>query len=130
MNLSEKIRAWARRMKLDAMTLWFACKHADTPLAAKALCMLVVVYAFSPIDLIPDFIPVLGYLDDAVLLPCMVLLAVKLIPPAVLAGCRAKAAEWMGREGNQPNGKWGAALVVLIWILLGGLLWNWLSLRI
>jgi uncharacterized membrane protein YkvA (DUF1232 family) len=128
-NFSGKIRACTRDMKRDTVTLWFACKHAETPLAAKILCMLAVVYAFSPIDLIPDFIPVLGYLDDVVLLPCLVWLAVKLIPPAILAGCRAEAAEWMGGEAVGPGGGWGILLVVLVWMAIAWLLWNGASAR-
>ena len=67
------------------MTLWFACRHPATPWAPKILCLFVVGYALSPIDLIPDFIPVLGYLDDVLLLPGLIWLAVRLLPPAVWA---------------------------------------------
>jgi hypothetical protein len=108
-------------MKLDALTLWFTCKHIDTPWAAKILCMVAVVYAFSPIDLIPDFVPVL--------LPCLVWLAVKLLPPAILAGCRAEATEWMDRKGAEPKNNWGILLVVLVWITIACLFWNRISPR-
>lgn len=71
MKTTETIRSWTRRIKRDAVTLWFVCKHPDTPLPAKALCAIIVAYALSPIDLIPDFIPILGYLDDAIVLPLL-----------------------------------------------------------
>ena len=72
MSISESIRAWARRIKRDAVMLWFARRHRDTPFLAKALCVFTVAYALSPIDLIPDFVPVLGYVDDALLLPSLI----------------------------------------------------------
>lgn len=126
MGLSEKMRAWARGIKRDGVTLWFAYKHADTPLIAKLLCVLVVAYALSPIDLIPDFIPVLGYLDDVILLPCLIWIAVRLIPSGVLAECRVKAMEWMAKEGRKPRNNWGMLLVVLVWILASWAIWKYL----
>ena len=65
-SFRHKLRVWAQRLKLDSLTLWFALRHAQTPLLAKAACAVAVGYALSPIDLIPDFIPVLGYADDAI----------------------------------------------------------------
>lgn len=126
MGLSEKIRAWARGIKRDGVTLWFAYKHADTPLMAKLLCMLVVAYALSPIDLIPDFIPVLGYLDDVILLPCLIWIAVRLVPSDVLAECRAKATEWMTGEGRKPRSNWGIFFVAFVWILFSWVIWAYL----
>ena len=67
MSVLDQARAWARRIKRDSVTLWFACRDRRTPWAVKGLCVLVVAYALSPIDLIPDFIPVLGHVDDALL---------------------------------------------------------------
>lgn len=126
MKLSEKIRTWARSIKRDAVTLWFAYKHDGTPLVAKLLCVLVVAYALSPIDLIPDFIPVLGYLDDALLLPCLIWIAVRLVPPEVLAECRIKAAEWMVQEGRKPSSNWGILFVALAWMLITWAVWKYL----
>ncbi|AVA33700.1 DUF1232 domain-containing protein (plasmid) [Cupriavidus pauculus] len=97
MRHAEKLRTWARCIKRDGVTLWFACRSPGTPLVAKALCMFVVAYALSPIDLVPDFIPVLGYFDDVVLLPGLILLAVHLIPEGVLASCRIQAERWLGK---------------------------------
>lgn len=127
MSLSEKMRTWARGVKRDGVTLWFAYRHADTPFMAKLLCVLVVAYALSPIDLIPDFIPVLGYLDDVILLPCLIWFAVRLVPPPVLAECRTKAAEWMAQEGRKPRSTWGILFVALAWILVTWLLWKYLA---
>ena len=89
----EKLRRWAKTLKLESRALFYAARHPDTPWYAKAMALLVAGYALSPMDLIPDFIPVLGYLDDLVLVPLGILAAVKLIPPDVMAQCRVKAAE-------------------------------------
>lgn len=126
MSLTEQMRTWARGIKRDGVTLWFAYKHAGTPLMAKLLCVLVVAYALSPIDLIPDFIPVLGYLDDVILLPCLIWIAVRLIPSGVLTECRDKAEEWMVNEGRKPRTNWGILFVVLVWILASWLIWKYL----
>lgn len=124
MSLFEQLRMWARRIKRDGVALWFACKSPDTPLIAKLLGALVVAYALSPIDLIPDFIPVLGYLDDVILLPVLIWIAIKLVPAAVLEECRIKAANWMQQEGRKPRNNWGIMLVVSAWILIAWVLWK------
>lgn len=80
MNLNGNLKAWAKRIKRDGVPLWFAGKHPDTPWHARALGLVVVAYALSPIDLISDFIPVLGYVDDILLLPELIWLTVKLLP--------------------------------------------------
>jgi len=84
-----------------------------------------VAYALSPIDLIPDFIPVLGYVDDVLLLPILIWLAVKLLSPEVLAECRAQADEWMRGKGSKPRSRVGAILVVMTWIAIGAAAWFW-----
>ena len=89
MSAFDALKGWARRIKCDAVTLWFVCRHPATPWVPKALCLFVVGYALSPFDLIPDFIPVLGYLDDVLLLPGLIWLAVRLLPPAVVSDSRA-----------------------------------------
>ncbi|ATA55468.1 MULTISPECIES: YkvA family protein [Variovorax] len=120
------LRDWARRIKRDAVTLWFACRDPATPWLPKALCWFTVAYALSPIDLIPDFIPVLGYLDDVLLLPALIWLAVRLLPPEVITRSRVRAEEWMARTGSKPTSKAGMALVISIWVLAAaGLAW-WL----
>ncbi|WP_342132563.1 YkvA family protein, partial [Hydrogenophaga sp. OTU3427] len=93
--------------------------------AVKALCAFVVAYALSPIDLIPDFIPVLGYVDDALLLPALIWLAVKLLPPVVIEDSREKADDWMLSHGRKPVSKLGVVLIVALWIaaLIGAWVW-------
>ena len=125
MNLNDRIKSWARRIKRDGVTLWFAARHPGTPWHAKALGLFVVAYALSPIDLIPDFIPVLGYLDDVLLLPALIWLAVKLLPASVLAQCRAQADAWMAEKGAKPRSLAGVALVVMLWLALGVAAWRW-----
>lgn len=99
MGISDTLRMWAKRIKRDGVTLWFAGKHPKTPWYAKALGLFVVAYALSPIDLIPDFIPVLGYVDDVLLLPGLIWLTLQLLPPDVLTECRGHADAWMQRQG-------------------------------
>ena len=121
--LLERLRSWARSLKRDAVTLWFAYKHPATPVLAKALCIFVVAYALSPIDLIPDFVPVLGYLDDLILIPLGIALAIKMIPPSVLAECRARAQASMA--GGKPVSRIAAAVIIGIWLLLAALCTLW-----
>lgn len=116
MTAGERLKAWARRIKRDSVTLWFACKSSQTPWYAKALGAFVVAYALSPIDLIPDFIPVLGYVDDVLLLPALIWLTVRLLPPAVLADSRQQAEAWMQAQGRKPRSRTGVALVVGVWL--------------
>ncbi len=125
MQIFQTIGAWARRIKRDSVTLWFAWRSPETPLPVKALCVFVVAYALSPIDLIPDFIPVLGYLDDALLLPGLIWLAVRLLPPQVLAESRSRADAWMAEEGKRPTSYVGAVAVVIIWVLVAYASWRW-----
>ncbi len=111
MTLKER----AKQLKTDIPAVFLALKKRETPWTAKLLAALTVGYALSPIDLIPDFIPVLGYLDDLVILPALVALTIKLIPAEVMAACRAEA------EGMWENGKpkrWYYAIpIVLVWLL-------------
>lgn len=126
MGISDTLRMWAKRIKRDGVTLWFAGKHPKTPWYAKALGLFVVAYALSPIDLIPDFIPVLGYVDDVLLLPGLIWLTLQLLPPDVLTECRGHADAWMQRQGAKPRSMAGAVLVVALWLLVGAALWVWL----
>ena len=87
----KRLRRWARSLKAETMVLYFAVRDPRTPLAARLVAAAVVAYALSPIDLIPDFIPVLGLLDDALILPLGIALALRLVPAPVLADARAKA---------------------------------------
>jgi len=123
MALSDDLRKWARRIKRDGVTLWFACRHPGTPLPAKLLCMFVVAYALSPIDLVPDFIPVLGYVDDVLLLPGLIWLAVRLIPAEVLAACRVQAEQWLDARREKPTSYWGIAVVMAVWMAVAYGVW-------
>ena len=121
MGISNTLRIWAKRVKRDGVTLWFAGKHPKTPWYAKALGLFVVAYALSPIDLIPDLIPVLGYVDDVLMLPSLIWLTLQLLPPDVLTECRGHADAWMQRQGAKPSMA-GAVLVVALWLLVGSAL--------
>ncbi|CAN7385919.1 YkvA family protein [Variovorax paradoxus] len=125
MAIFQRIRQWASRIKRDGVTLWFAYRHPGTPWFAKLLAAFVVAYALSPIDLIPDFIPVLGYLDDALLLPGLIWLNIRLIPADVLEECRQRADLWMKEQGAKPRSIAGAVLVLAVWIGAGAALWAW-----
>jgi uncharacterized membrane protein YkvA (DUF1232 family) len=116
------LRQRARALKDQTHVLYLAARHPGTPWYAKLLVAGIVAYAFSPIDLIPDFIPVLGLLDDLVLIPLGILLAIRLVPPAVLAECRARAQE-RGKRVSRVAG----AVIVALWLTLAalGLWWAW-----
>ena len=114
MQVSLKDRV--KQLKTDIPAVFLALKRRETPWLAKLLAGVTVAYALSPIDLIPDFIPVLGYLDDLIILPAMVALTVRLIPAAVMEECRAQAAEiW---QNGKPKRWYYAVPIVLIWLLV------------
>jgi uncharacterized membrane protein YkvA (DUF1232 family) len=125
MTILQSITAWARRVQRDAVTLWFAYRHPATPLLAKGLSLLVVAYALSPIDLVPDFIPVLGYVDDALLLPALIWLTVRLVPREVIETSRAQADHWMATQGKRPTLTGGAWLILAVWALAAYGVWRW-----
>ncbi|MFB9263854.1 YkvA family protein [Bradyrhizobium erythrophlei] len=106
------IKAWARDLKRDSYALYLASRDPRVPWYAKALAIAVAAYALSPIDLIPDFIPVLGYLDDLIILPLGIWLAIALVPDAVMAECRARASAAAGR----PISRAGMVAIILVWI--------------
>lgn len=106
----------ARNLKLDTHALWFACRDPRTPWYAKAMAAAVVAYAVSPIDLIPDFIPVLGCLDDLLLLPLGIALAIRMIPGNVLADSRRRAEE--AEEAKDPSGRIAAVVIAAVWIVI------------
>ncbi|HEU0076697.1 MAG TPA: DUF1232 domain-containing protein [Longimicrobiaceae bacterium] len=116
MDAGKTVRWWkarARELKTHADALYLAARHPGTPWYAKAVAALVVAYAFSPIDLIPDPIPVLGYLDDLLLLPLGFLLARRLVPPDVWEECVARARDGVG---ERPRSWAAAAVIVLLWV--------------
>ncbi len=116
MKIAEKAKDLARRMKLETLALYYAYRNPKTPWYAKAWAALVVAYALSPIDLIPDFIPVLGYLDDLVLIPLGVALAVRLIPRGIYTECR----ELAEKKSAEPLGKsWAMGIAIIVaWVVI------------
>ena len=126
MGIREKWKNRARKLKSDTAALYLAFKRKDTPLLAKIVIGAAVCYTLSPIDLIPDFIPVLGYLDDLLLVPFLIALAVKMIPAGVLEECRAQAAGMW--QGGKPK-RWLYALpVAAVWavaaLLIVKIIWK------
>ncbi|WP_238392508.1 YkvA family protein [Paenibacillus antri] len=121
----DKLRAWAKRLKRQLFALYLAARRPDTPWYAKATAAAVVAYAFSPIDLIPDFIPVLGLLDDIVLVPLGVWLALRLVPDAVLRECREEAERRLAEGGRKPVSRVGALFVCVVWIVCAAALAWW-----
>lgn len=107
-------RTHVRRLKADIFALYLAYRHPQVPWYAKLVVACVVAYAFSPIDLIPDFIPILGYLDDLLLLPAGIMPALRLIPPEVLAECRHTAQEHM--QAERPTSRIAASVIIVIWL--------------
>lgn len=112
--IREALRSWARTIKQDVVALYLAAVDPRVPRLAKIVAVGVAAYALSPIDLIPDFIPILGYLDDLVILPFGIMLAVKLVPADLMSEFRAAA---VTHDRDSVLGKAGAAIVVSLWIL-------------
>ena len=110
----KQLKTRAREWKQEAYTIYLAARDPRTPWYVRALIFFVVAHTFSPIDLIPDFVPVLGYLDDLIITPGGLWLAVRLIPPGVMADARDAAAT---RSVDRSIGKVGAALIILLWII-------------
>jgi uncharacterized membrane protein YkvA (DUF1232 family) len=123
----ERAKTWARVIKRDVLALWVAARDPRVPWYAKALAMAVAAYALSPLDLIPDFIPVLGYLDDLAIVPVGILLAAALIPAGLMTEFRQQAAT----IAEKPRSTAAAVVIVLVWIavsaLAGGWLWHLLA---
>jgi uncharacterized membrane protein YkvA (DUF1232 family) len=120
---------WKERVKAlkkETFTLYLAYRHPLVPWYAKALALLIVGYALSPIDLIPDFIPVLGYVDDLILIPLGIMLVIRMIPAEILAECRQKAETIVGQRIGAGN--IAAAVIILIWILTAALV-TWLIIK-
>ena len=121
-----KLKAWAKGLKRDIVALWLAARDRRVPWHAKLVAAIVAAYALSPIDLIPDFVPILGYLDDLLIVPLGILLAVHLIPRRLMAEFRREA---LRRAGRRPKSWTGLIFILAIWaaclIFLG--LWLWQS---
>jgi uncharacterized membrane protein YkvA (DUF1232 family) len=117
-NVFQKLKQKIDDLKIELLAVWFAYRDPRTPWYAKVWSALVAGYAFSPIDLIPDFIPIIGYLDDAIIVPLGIMIAIKLIPKEVMADTRIKARDWIEKRKQKPQNKTMAVLIVLLWILL------------
>ena len=107
----EHLKTWARALKRDVIALWLAARDPRVSWYAKALCAAVAAYALSPIDLIPDFIPILGYLDDLIIVPLGIWTAIKLIPELVMTALRRKAL-----EQAKPVSRGGLAAILVVWL--------------
>ena len=122
MGFLANIKAKAKLLKRQSMVLYYAVRDPRTPLGVKLLAGAIVAYALSPIDLIPDFIPILGYLDEVILLPLAIAIALKLLPEAVLQDAQVQAESAL----NRPKNYKAAVIIVLIWIALAVVLTVWL----
>ena len=122
----ERLKSWAATLKREALVLWFASRDPRAPWYAKWLAVFIVAYALSPIDLIPDFIPVIGFLDEVILLPGAIWLTLKLMPQQVLLDARARALAWLEAHRPKPRNWIAGALIVLLWVVVLWGLWAWL----
>ena len=114
------LKSWARSLKRDVVALWIAARDARVPLLAKVVAGAVAAYALSPIDLIPDFIPIIGLLDDLLLVPAGIWLVVRLIPEPLMAEFRQQAAQ----RAKRPTSRAAATIIMLVWAgLLGWSVW-------
>ena len=121
----ERARQWAREIRRDVVAIWIAAGDPRVPWYAKAIAAAVAAYALSPIDLIPDFVPVLGYVDDLIIVPAGILLTVRLIPAGLMDEFRAEAA----RRAARPTSRLGAAFVIGLWLsMMAAIVW-WLFTR-
>lgn len=118
MKLINRIQSWAKELKRDVLVLWFALKNPQTPFLAKGVAFVTVAYALSPIDLIPDFIPVLGYIDDIILIPILVWITLKLVPDDVMIQSRSQAQEWFALNKSKPQSHFGLIIILAIWLLV------------
>lgn len=118
-RILERWNSWARTLKREVYALYLAYKDPRVPWYARVFAGCVVAYAFSPIDLIPDFIPVIGYLDDLILVPLGIALAVRMIPATVLAECRQESQRVMA--AGKPVNRAAAAVIIVVWLALAAL---------
>lgn len=118
---------WAKDLKRQTLVVYFAARDPRTPWAVRLLALSVAAYALSPIDLIPDFIPVLGYLDDLVIVPLGLLLVLRLVPHEVMASAQERASI----AAERPVSRAVAVAIILVWVLLAGMLgvWGWQMVR-
>ena len=121
----EKLKNWARQIKRDTVAVYFAARDPRTPLLVRCFAVAIAAYALSPIDLIPDFIPIIGYLDDLLIVPLGLMLVIRLLPPDVLSDSREKANALLAR----PKSYVTAIVVVCVWLLCAMGFFYWWSIR-
>ncbi len=124
MSFLGALRRWAKRLKTEIHALYLACRDPRVPWFAKAVAVFVVAYALSPIDLIPDFVPVFGYLDDLIIVPLGILLARRLIPAEVMEECRAAAL--LDNEWRRPRNWMAGGIIVVTWVGATALVLYWI----
>ena len=124
MTFLGSIRQWAKSLKTEIHALYLACRDPRVPWLAKAIAIVVVAYALSPIDLIPDFVPVFGYLDDLIIVPLGILLARRLIPADVMEECRAAAL--LDNRWTRPRNWIAGGTIVAIWVAATALVLSWI----
>lgn len=117
------LKHWAKQIKQQTLTVYFAARDPRTPWLVRLLALCVAAYALSPIDLIPDFIPVIGYLDDLLIVPLGLALVVRLTPPEVIESARQQAAH----AASRPVSYAAAGAIVVLWLLLAAVMLNWLG---
>ena len=117
MKIFKKITTLLKLLKKDVMVLWFVLKNPDTPFVTKLVGFVTVAYALSPVDLIPDFIPILGYLDDLIIVPILIWVTLKLVPENIIKHSRQQAQEWMEAEQRKPTSHIGLLIILAIWCL-------------
>lgn len=123
MGFVDRLQQTARRLKTEISVLGVVYRDSRTPWFAKAVIFLVIAYSLSPIDIIPDFVPILGYLDDLVLVPLGIALAIRLVPQDVYADARARVANQPEETGI--SGWWFGVLIIVLWVVfIGWLIWN------
>ncbi|MEN8272697.1 DUF1232 domain-containing protein [Acinetobacter seifertii] len=118
MSWVQSLKEWAKRLRKQIVMLWFASRHPQMPWLPKVIAVVAVAYAFSPIDLIPDFIPIFGFVDDAIILPILIWLALRFTPEQVIFDAEQQANEWLEEHEKAPRNYLVAVLIILIWITL------------
>lgn len=118
MSWVQSLKEWAKRLRKQIVMLWFASRHPQMPWLPKVIAVVAVAYAFSPIDLIPDFIPILGFVDDAIILPILIWLVLRFTPEQVIFDAEQQANEWLDEHEKAPRNYLVAVLIILIWITL------------
>lgn len=123
MKLLTSLKNQAKQIKQHTLTVYFAARDPRTPIFVRALAVFIAAYALSPIDLIPDFIPVIGYLDDLLLIPLGLALVVRFTPPIVLESARAKAQQ----VSDKPVSYTAAAFFVAVWLVVAWVIFGWVA---